>query len=299
MAAFSHDVMLMETAFYIHNLNPILLPVWGNLAVRWYGLAYIAGFLLAFLLLNRWGKRGLFALQGEALQSFMVTIVIGVMIGGRVGYVLLYDLHEFLKNPLVLIRLWEGGMASHGGMIGLAVAAWYYGRKNKIPLLHLTDGLVVVAPAGLMFGRIANFINGELWGRVTQVRWAVIFPQEAGIFYGEDPSRTMIYNLIERGVLLPRHPSQLYQAALEGLVLLLIMLAVRRTTWARINGRCTAVFLITYAVFRFASEFFREPEIVHFGWISQGQLLSLVLLIPTGVVLLIKASNQYVQGKRT
>lgn len=289
----------METAHYIHDLNPILLPVWGNLAVRWYGLAYIAGFFLAYLLLNRWGKRGLFALQGDALQSFMVTIVIGVMIGGRVGYVLLYDLNEFIKNPMVLIRLWEGGMASHGGMIGLAVAAWYFGRKNNIPLLHLTDGLVCVAPAGLMFGRLANFINGELWGRVTHVRWAVIFPQEAGILYGEDPSRTMIYNLIERGVLLPRHPSQLYQAALEGLALLLIMLAVRRTPWARINGRCTAVFLMTYAVFRFASEFFREPEIVHFGWISQGQLLSLVLLIPTGVILLIKASNQNVQGKRT
>lgn len=289
----------METAYYIHDLNPILLPVWGNLAVRWYGLAYIAGFLLAFFLLNRWGKRGLFALQGDALQSFMVTIVIGVMIGGRVGYVLLYDLHEFIKNPLVIIRLWEGGMASHGGMIGLAVAAWYYGRKNNIPLLHLTDGLVTVAPAGLMFGRIANFINGELWGRVTQVRWAVIFPQEAGIFYGEDPSSAMIYNLIERGVLQPRHPSQLYQATLEGLALFVIMLAVRRTTWARTNGRCTAVFLMAYAIFRFASEFFREPEIIHFGWISQGQLLSLVLLIPTSVVLFIRASNQHVQGKQT
>ena len=287
----------MDTAHYIHDLNPILLPVWGNLAVRWYGLAYIAGFLVAFLLLNRWGKRGTFAVQGEALQSLMVSIVVGVMIGGRVGYVLFYDLHEFLKNPLILFRIWEGGMASHGGMIGLGVATWWFARQHRIPLLHLTDGLVTVAPAGLMFGRLANFINGELWGRVTQVRWAVIFPQEAGIFYGDDPTRAMIHDLIERGVLLPRHPSQLYQAALEGLALLLIMLTVRRTRWAKVNGRSTAVFLIVYSVFRFASEFFREPEIVHFGWISQGQLLSLVLLLPTAAYLLLNASNQPAQGK--
>ncbi len=277
-----------QVGYYIHDLNPILLPIWGHLAVRWYGLAYIAGFLTAYLILNRWGKKGQFALQGEQLQSFMVTIVIGIMLGGRTGYILFYDLAEFLKNPAILFKLWEGGMSSHGGMIGLALASWYFARKNNIPLLHLTDGLACTAPIGLFLGRLANFINGELWGRVTNVRWAVIFPQEAGIYYGDDPTRAMINDFIQRGILRPRHPSQLYEAALEGLALLFVVLLARNTSWGRVNGRCSGVFLGTYCVFRFVVEFFREPEIVHFGWISQGQVLSLVILIPTAAILLFK-----------
>ncbi|HMO04436.1 MAG TPA: prolipoprotein diacylglyceryl transferase [Kiritimatiellia bacterium] len=280
----------MNSTHYIHDLDPVLLPVWGNLAVRWYGLSYVAGFVVAYLLLNRWGRQGRFALHGEALQSFLVTIVVGVMVGGRLGYVLFYDFDQFLADPLVLFRLWEGGMASHGGMIGLALAAWYSARRLRIPFLHLTDGLACAAPIGLCFGRLANFINGELWGRISTVPWAVIFPQEAGLFHGDDPAGEQTRDLIARGILSPRHPSQLYQAALEGLALFVILLLVRRTAWGRVNGRCSAVFLLGYALFRFTAEFFREPEITHFGWLSQGQLLSLIILLPTAAVLLYRSA---------
>jgi len=279
----------MNFDYYIHDLDPILLPIWGNLAVRWYGLAYVAGFVIAFLILNRWGKRGEFALQGEALQSFMVSIVIGIMVGGRIGYVVFYDWLEFTHNPLIFFRLWEGGMASHGGIVGLALASWYFSRRHKVPLLHLTDGLACVAPIGIFFGRCANFINGELWGRITQVRWAVIFPQEAGIFHGDPVTPEILSDYIQRGILNPRHPSQLYAALLEGVVLGAVVLLTRRTDWAKTYGRLSAVFLGVYAVVRFIGEFFREPEIVHFGWISQGQLLSLVILLPTTAILLARS----------
>jgi len=281
----------MSIPYYIHDINPILLPIWGNLAIRWYGLAYISGFVAAYLILNRWGRRNAYPLHGEQLQSFLVAIVIGVMIGGRLGYVLFYDPANFFANPLVFFKLWEGGMASHGGILGLGAASWWYARKNRVPLLALTDGLACVAPIGLGLGRIANFINGELWGRVTTVRWAVLFPQEAGLAHGHPTLRESAIQLYQAGLIHPRHPSQLYQAALEGIVLLSAMLLLRKTSWASRNGRLTGAFLGIYTMVRVAVEFFREPEIVYFGWMSQGQLLSLVILLPVSLVLMFRPES--------
>ncbi|HMP91121.1 MAG TPA: prolipoprotein diacylglyceryl transferase [Kiritimatiellia bacterium] len=266
--------------YYIHDINPILLPIWGNLAIRWYGLSYIVGFLIAYLLLNRWGKRGEYPIHGEPLQSLIVAIVVGAMVGGRLGYMLFYDLGNFLADPLRVFKLWEGGMASHGGMIGLAAGAWWFARGHRLKFLPVIDGLACAAPAGLGLGRLANFINGELWGRPTHVRWAVIFPQEAGLYHGDSGYREMAIELYHAGVLQSRHPSQLYQAFLEGVVLFSLMLLLRKTRWAAKPGRMCGAFLIIYAATRFLAEFFRAPEIVYFGWLSQGQLLSVAILLP-------------------
>jgi phosphatidylglycerol:prolipoprotein diacylglycerol transferase len=275
---------------YIHDLNPVLLPIWGPLAIRWYGLAYVGGFVGAYFILNRWGKRGNYPLSGEALQNFMIAIVVGVMLGGRIGFTFFYDFPQFLRDPVSIFRLWEGGMSSHGGMIGMTLATLYMSLKLKAPLLQLTDGLAAVAPLGLGLGRLANFVNGELWGRVTNVPWAVVFPQEAGIQRGDPDAPALIEAYLAQGYLHPRHPSQLYQAALEGVFLLTVLLLARRTRWAAaVPGRISGLFLILYAIVRVIAERFREPEIVHLGWLTQGQLLSLLILLPVGVVLVKRA----------
>ena len=277
--------------YYIHDVSPVLLPIWGNLAIRWYGLSYIAGFVIAYVLLNRWGRKNEYPLYGERLQSLIVSIVLGVMIGGRLGYVLFYDFNHFIANPVIVFKLWEGGMASHGGMIGLAAGAWWYARRNKLPFMNVLDGLACVAPAGLGLGRLANFINGELWGRVTNVPWAVVFPQEAGLPHDYPALRETAIEYVHAGLLHPRHPSQLYQAALEGIVLFGAMLLLRKTNWAARPGRLTGACLAIYTVGRVFVEFFREPEIVHFGWMSQGQLLSITLLLPVSAYMMFRPAK--------
>jgi len=289
----------MNSSYYIHNIDPVILHIWGNLAIRWYGLAYIAGFLAGYALLNRMAKQGNYPLQDEKLQAMFINLVIGIMAGGRLGYVLFYDFHRFVENPLILVRLWEGGMSSHGGMIGLAIAIWYSARTFKTSFLALSDGLVCVGPIGLFFGRLANFINGELWGRVTSVPWAVVFPQEAGIEPGVPGAKESAIRLINQGILSPRHPSQLYQATLEGIVVLTILLLVRKTAWGKRRGRLTGLFLCLYAIVRTASEFFREPEIVHFGWLTQGQMLSIMILLPVGLYFIIRRDPENQNGSTT
>ena len=283
----------METPYYIHRLDPVLLDIAGPLAIRWYGLAYLAGFLVVYLVLQRWGRRGEFRVEGPALQSLLMWLVAGVMRGGRIGYMLLYDFAHFAQAPWILFQVWKGGMASHGGMVGLAVAMALFARRQKVPLLHLTDAISCVAPFGLFFGRVANFINGELWGRASTVPWAVIFPQSAPHEGGLDASHphfeSWVAHYLEQGLLQPRHPSQLYQALLEGLLLALALLALRRTAWARTPGRLSGAFLGLYGLARIGVEAFREPEIVHFGWMTQGQLLSLAILLPAAAWLLLRS----------
>jgi len=157
----------MPLAFWIHHLNPFLGPHWGNLGIRYYGLSYILGFLTAAGLLQYYSKRGINPLPRERVGDLMVTLVFGVLLGGRLGYFLFYRFDLLQVDPLALFRVWEGGMASHGGMIGVTVALIWFSKSEKIPLLNLSDLVVCVAPAGLFFGRIANFINGELWGRIS------------------------------------------------------------------------------------------------------------------------------------
>jgi len=262
--------------YWTHNLNPVLFHIWGPLAVRWYGLAYLLGFIGGYLILKRLSRRGEFAVPVEELGNFMIHLALfGVFLGGRLGYVLLYAWDTFLHDPLFAIRVWEGGMASHGGMLGVLGVLLWTARKQKCSFFNLTDGLALVAPIGLFFGRIANFINGELWGRPTQVAWAVIFPQAGDL----TPT--------------PRHPSQLYEAFGEGLFLFIALWAIRRTAWGKREGTASALFLLLYATARIVSEFFREPDsTVYLGWLTKGQLYSGFMLIAGVAIILAKNLHQ-------
>lgn len=259
-------------SFWTHNLDPVLFHIAGPLAVRWYGLAYLLGFLSAYLILRRLARRGEFAIPEKDLSNFIVHLAIfGVFIGGRVGYVLLYAPGEFLKDPIFLFRIWEGGMASHGGMIGVISFVLWTAWRRKITFWNLTDPLALVAPIGLFFGRLANFVNGELWGRPTDVPWAVIFPQAGDL----TPT--------------PRHPSQLYEAGGEGLLLFASLWLIRTTAWGKRDGAISACFLFIYALARITSEFFRTPDAgyeLYFDWITKGQLYSGIMLLGAALIFL-------------
>lgn len=273
----------METknTYWVHDWSPFLFrfpenPL-GLDGIRYYGLAYLLGFLAAWLLLRIYNARGKFAIDAEARSTLMTAIIIGVLAGGRLGYILFYNLDSFLQNPLILIRVDQGGMSSHGGFIGVFLAVVWFARKYHYPFLRLGDVIVTLAPLGLFFGRIANFINGELWGRVTDVSWAVIFPDSLAVY----------------GVLEPRHPSQLYAAFLEGLLLFLY------TQWRFWRtqpkpGQVGGEFLIGYGIVRIFGELFREPDAALIMSISRGQFYSIFMII-AGITVLYFASKQTVQ----
>ena len=244
------------------------------MAVRWYGIAYLLGFIGGYLILKHLSRRGEFALPEQELSNFIVHLAIfGVFLGGRLGYVLFYASDVFLKDPLFAFRVWEGGMASHGGILGVLAVVGWTAWKRKISFWNLTDGLALVAPIGLFFGRIANFINGELWGRPTDVPWAVLFPQAGD------------------AVPTPRHPSQLYEAFGEGLLLFIILWLVRKTAWGKREGTVSALFLLVYAVARIVSEFFRTPDAgydLYFGWMTKGQFFSGFMALGAVAIIAIK-----------
>jgi phosphatidylglycerol:prolipoprotein diacylglycerol transferase len=260
----------MFFAYWVHHLSPFLGPHWGNIGIRYYGLAYMLGFLTAWWLLVRYARAGRSQVPVPKVADLMVAIVFGVLIGGRLGYFLLYQPDALLTRPLELFRVWDGGMASHGGFIGVAVALAWFARSNRIPFLHLGDVVVSAAPAGLFFGRVANFINGELWGKVSFVKWAMIFPKSA-------PPDTPVNHI------LPRHPSQLYEAGLEGVLLFTyVQLRFWRSDIVRTQrGRLSGEFLIAYAIVRMIGELFREPDegiSLLFG-LSRGTFYSIFLIV--------------------
>lgn len=277
--------------FYVHNLDPVLLHIAGPLAVRWYGLAYLGGFVAAWWLLRRFSRRGLFALPESEVGNFIMAIGLwGVLVGGRLGYALFYSLPETLSDPLSLVQLWKGGMASHGGVIGVCLVLIWYSRRHHVPLWNLADNLAVVAPIGLGLGRVANFINGELWGRIATVPWAVIFPEEAGHVPGESVAPERIRQLLENGMLHPRHPSQLYEAIGEGLLLFVTLWLVRHSRLSQRTGLLSAIFLGGYAAVRIVVEQFREPDpgyALFFGWMTKGQALSCAMLAGAVAVLIV------------
>jgi len=261
---------LWINGFWVHDWSPFLGPHWGNIGVRYYGLSYLLGFASAAWLLYRYARAGRSQLKSERIPDLIVFVVAGVMLGGRLGSFLLYHPAELLSDPLSFFRVWEGGMASHGAFIGVSVAMWWFARSEKLPFLHLGDLITSTAAAGLCFGRIANFINGELWGKPTTVPWAVIFPLSAP---PGTPPRLMF----------PRHPSQLYEAALEGVVLLAFMQwrfwrsDVVRTQPGRLSGE----FLLAYAVARAICEIFREPDadVTLILGLSRGTFYSTFLVV--------------------
>jgi phosphatidylglycerol:prolipoprotein diacylglycerol transferase len=239
-------------------IDPVALRI-GPLAFRWYGLAYLAGFLCAFWVLRELNRRWHVGLTIDDQITILLAAVIGVVVGGRLGYVLFYNLPMYLAHPLQVFALWDGGMSFHGGLAGIIVAGVVAGRLTGVPFLTIVDMGAVGAPLGLFFGRLANFVNHELWGRVTTLPWGVVFP-------GAGP--------------LPRHPSQLYEALLEGLLLFAVMWTLSRR--ARPRGWLLGVLLTWYGVARIFVEFFREPDAqigLLPGGITEGQLLSIPLIV--------------------
>jgi phosphatidylglycerol---prolipoprotein diacylglyceryl transferase len=248
------------------KFNPIVVKL-GPFAIRWYALAYICGILLGWLYArrlianeSRWG--GPPPLTVTDYDDFVLWVTLGIILGGRIGYVLFYNLNFYLKNPLDILEVWNGGMSFHGGFLGCVVAVTAFAWVRNISVLSLGDITCAVGPIGLFLGRLANFVNGELWGRPTDVPWAMIFPA--------DPQQV------------PRHPSQLYEATLEGLVLLLILYVMIRRGALKRPGLIIGAFAICYALMRSFCELFREPDVqISYLWhgTTMGQLLSVPLFI--------------------
>jgi phosphatidylglycerol:prolipoprotein diacylglycerol transferase len=276
--------MTPPLAYWVHHLSPFIIRFGENFGVRWYGVAYVLGFLAGGWLMMRYHRAGRSALPAQRVPDFIVALVVGVLVGGRLGYFLLYDWDLFRANPLVLLRVWEGGMASHGGFVGVVLAVWWFARRSRVPFLHLGDILVTTVPVGLLLGRIANFINGELWGKITAVSWAVIFPRSA-------PDGTPV------ALIAPRHPSQLYEAALEGALLLgLMQWRFWRSDVVRTQpGRLSGEFLVAYAALRVIGEIYREPDAPLILGLSRGTFYSLVLVF-AGVTLIIHGWRRRAPG---
>ena len=252
------------------NIDPIAIEV-GPLAIRWYSLAYIAGILIGWRYCLRLAKRATIRPNVQDFDDFVVWAVLGIILGGRIGYVVFYNAAYYLENPLDALMVWHGGMSFHGGLLGVLVAIAVFSWRRGFSPLALGDLVAAAAPIGLFFGRVANFINGELFGRVADVPWAVVFPQ------GGD---------------LPRHPSQLYEAFLEGLVLFAVLAILAHRPGMRIRtGLLTGVFLVGYGFARMFVELFREPDAqlgFILGPITMGQILSAPMVL-LGLYLMVRA----------
>jgi phosphatidylglycerol---prolipoprotein diacylglyceryl transferase len=249
-------------------IDPIAFSI-GPLAVHWYGLAYVAGILLGWLVARDLLRRPTLWPNAtppatvEQIDDFILWVAIGIVAGGRIGYILFYDFSAVAANPIRAIEVWNGGMSFHGGFLGATLAMVFFARKHLVPLWSLFDIVASVAPLGIFFGRIANFINGELWGRPADLPWGMAFPT-GGPF--------------------PRHPSQLYEAALEGLLLFLLLQLLARAFGALHHpGRITGVFVTCYAAARIFVEFFREPDAqigyLFGGWLTMGMVLSVPMAL--------------------
>ncbi len=259
--------------------DPVAFEI-GPIVIRWYALAYIAGLLLGWWLTRILAKRGPDVIKEADIDDFLVWATLGVILGGRLGYVLFYKPSYYLAHPVSILEVWQGGMSFHGGFLGVAVTSLLFVRRRHIRLWTLSDLLAVVAPLGLFFGRLANFVNGELYGRAAEVPWAMVFPH--------DPAQ------------IPRHPSQLYEAALEGLVLFSILFLMARSRWVRERGGLlTGSFLVGYAVARSIAELFREPDGFLgflFANVTMGQVLSAPMAL-VGIGFIVHAVRS--QSKRT
>jgi len=269
--------VLMLYAIPFPAFDPVLVH-FGPVAIRWYALAYIAGILAGWLYARAlirnptyWG--GTAPMTVVDFDDFVLWVTLGIILGGRIGYVLFYNLSYFIANPTEIVQLWKGGMSFHGGFLGCVAAVILFARLRGIPVLSLGDITCAAGPIGLFLGRIANFINGELWGRVTDVPWGVVFP-------GGGP--------------LPRHPSQLYEAGLEGIVLFVILnVLVRRGALER-PGAITGAFALGYGAMRIFGELFREPD-VQLGFLWQGLTMGMLLSLPLmlfGIALIVAARRR-------
>lgn len=325
---------------YVHDLNPVIISITESLKVRWYGLAYLAGFVLGWWVLKKLAEKKLFPLVPDKVSDFIAyAAFLGVFVGGRLGYVLFYMLpdpagrQQIADDPLTIIKVMDGGMSSHGGMLGLVIFAWFYSRKHKVSWTALGDGLVVVAPIGLFFGRVANFINGELFGtRADSLPWLVKFPgavfnracaenenygavMRVAIESSDGPAKENLITALETGYggeaaltaavrasetvrsaiepfLYQRHPSQVYEALIEGLLIFLLLLALRLKFRSLPNGLLTGLFFVLYGLGRIFVEQFRVPD-SELVWeiFTKGQFYSLFLVL-AGIVFMTVACKK-------
>jgi len=284
---------MYEAALPFPNFDPVLIHIWGQFGIRWYALSYIAGLLLGWWYVVRlirdktlWTAPifdGKPPLTVDDVGDFIVWATLGVIVGGRLGWVLFYGTFlcsvspdagychglpgAFLTDPLRIVAAWEGGMSFHGGLIGVITALWLFTRQRRIDFFRFGDLVACAAPIGLFFGRLANFINGELWGKVTDVPWGMVFCSQhiLAAYGGRCPAG-----------LAPRHPSQLYEASMEGFLLFFIMLVSLRVFRLHERpGLLGAIFLTGYGTFRFIAEIFREPDTPFLGWFSLGMAFSI------------------------
>jgi len=251
------------------SIDPILISL-GFLDIRWYSLSYIFTFIFGSILIKKLNKKSLNNLSDIHIDKFFVWAVLGVIIGGRVGYVLFYQLQLFFQDPLYIFQIWKGGMSFHGGLIGMILAIYLFAKQNNLSFFYLSDLVSIVAPIGLFLGRISNFINTELYGRITDFPFAIIYP------------------LIDNN---PRHPSQLYEAFFEGVVLFIILYLIFIKNSKKYSaGIISAYFLILYSIFRFLIEFLREPDLhlgLYLNYFSMGQILCIPIFF-AGILILFR-----------
>ena len=255
---------------YIHNLDPTIVD-FGLFTLRWYSLAYIFGIILGWWL----GKKIILAkfinINFEDFEDLISYLIISIIIGGRIGYIFFYNLNYYFLNPIEIFKIWEGGMSFHGALVGIIIATYVFSKKKNIKTFIFLDIIACVAPIGLFFGRIANFINGELYGKPSEVMWSVIFPDVDNI---------------------PRHPSQIYEAFFEGIVLFTILIFFMFKKKYK-TGTCSALFLVFYGIFRIFIEQFREPDSqigYLFNSLSMGSILSALMLI-CGLLIIFKINK--------
>ena len=265
------DVLIAALTF--PDFDPAAFRL-GPIEIRWYALAYIAGLVLGWRYCRYLAKDAPGGIKPSHFDDFLLWATLGVILGGRLGFILFYNPGHYLANPLDIFQVWRGGMSFHGGLLGVIVAILLFARRNRLPLFVFGDIIACAAPIGLLLGRISNFINGELWGRPSDLPWAVIFPHP-----------------MAGG--LPRHPSQLYEAALEGLVLLIVLFWVHRRVGFRYPGLLSAIFIFGYALSRFLVEFVRQPGFENpfpLLGLTMGQLLCLPMMA-FGIWLALRARN--------
>jgi len=305
-------------AHWVHSIDPFLVQFGNGFGVRWYGIAYLLAFAAGYLIYLHMAKRGLSVIPADKVGDFITgCAVFGVLIGGRLGHMLFYDFAELVRDPLVIFRVWQGGMSAHGGMIGVALYSLWYAWRHQVSWPGLGDNIVVGAALGLFFGRTANFINGELYGRPAAVPWAVKFPQEiyalppeaqrevvakAQEVLGTPVGLEQIVALAPEspelraaiaGELTPRHPSQIYEGMLEGLFLFAVLWFLR-TRVRTANGVITGVFFVGYAVLRSLCEMFRNPDDGFVGLLTKGQFLSIfIFLLGIGFLVAAKLRPTY------
>lgn len=255
---FGYD-SVMQNFWHQPDIDPVLIHLWGPLQIRWYSLLYVGGFIVGRFFLRKLAQEERFKFSTEDVEQFILWLLIAAVVGARVVYCVVYDPKNLLENPLYLFQTYKGGLSFHGSLIGVIIAAIVFSRKKGTPFWNLTDAMALATPVGLAMGRLGNFINGELYGRVSTVPWAVIFKD---------------------GGPQPRHPSQLYELFLEGIVLFSVLWIAKR--YLKRDGQISILFLMGYTLSRFIVEFFREPD-AHIGYLtlglSMGQILSIVMFL--------------------